>query len=432
MRYFISTLLLLLLPTLAWGKEDPAKTKSAGADLVVVIGGFKESVSYATYAQWTTPESVLALDKNYRSEIENTSGCPEKRPALCALFLSQRARMHLRLVSTTSPNTEEIRRYVTALAAKTDVEPADATFKMENGQVTAFSAEQSGKKLDTEKSFAQLLDLFSHKSILAQAEEISLPFSILNPDITTGEANNLGISKLIGEGKSNFKGSTASRIHNIKTAMARFNGILIKPGEEFSFVQTLGDVDGEHGYLPELVIKKDKTEPEFGGGVCQVSTTMFRAAIYSGLKITARRNHAYPVSYYNPQGMDSTIYVPKPDLKFVNNTPGTILVQPKIVGTELTFSFYGTDDGRKVEIDGPYITESNPDRSLKTTFGQKVTAADGSVMIDDTFKSAYDSPYKYPHPGDPMLAAKPANWTDDEWNTYKRSYRDANPLKKKK
>ena len=204
-----------------------------------------------------------------------------------------------------------------------------------------------------------------------------------------------GIETLIGQGKSDFKGSTRSRIHNIKTALTRYDGLLIAPGEEFSFVENLGEVDGEHGYLPELVIKNDKTEPEFGGGICQVSTTAFRAAIYSGLEITARKNHAYPVSYYNPQGMDATIYVPKPDLKFINNTPGYILIQTEIEGTQLTFNFYGTNDGRKVEVDGPHILERNSDGSMKTAFTQKVLDENGKEIINETFSSFYDSPNKY-------------------------------------
>ena len=169
-----------------------------------------------------------------------------------------------------------------------------------------------------------------------------------------------------------------------------------------------------------MVIKQNTTEPEFGGGICQISTTAFRAALYSGLKITARRNHAHPVSYYNPQGMDATVYIPTPDLKFINNTPGYILIQTKIEGTILTFDFYGTGDGRKVELIGPKVLEHNPDGSMKTTLVQKVTDANGNVIINDTFNSNYNSPNNYPHPGQ-ILAAKPRNWTDDQWKTYKKA-----------
>ncbi|KKQ46433.1 MAG: VanW family protein [Candidatus Moranbacteria bacterium GW2011_GWC2_37_8] len=152
-----------------------------------------------------------------------------------------------------------------------------------------------------------------------------------------------------------------------------------------------------------------------------MSSTAFRAAIYSGLKITARRNHAYPVSYYNPQGMDATVYVPNPDMKFLNNTPGYILIQTKIEGTQLTFSFYGTNDGRTINIDGPRIIEKQPDGSLKATFTQNVITKDGTEIINDIFNSSYDSPYRYPHPGGPILTVKPANWSADEWKAYKKA-----------
>ena len=189
-------------------------------------------------------------------------------------------------------------------------------------------------------------------------------------------------------------------------------------------MKVLGEVDGEHGYLPELVIKHDKTEPEFGGGICQVSTTAFRAAIYSGLEITARRNHAYPVGYYNPQGMDSTVYIPKPDLRFKNDTPNYILIQTKIVGTELTFQFYGTSDGRKTTVIGPTILEKNPDGSMKTTFTQQINDKDGNLIREDVFKSNYESPSKFPHPGETsgLLTKKPKNWSDREWKVYKKEH----------
>lgn len=171
--------------------------------------------------------------------------------------------------------------------------------------------------------------------------------------------------------------------------MEQFQSLIIAPGEEFSFVEHLGEVDEVNGYLPELVIRNNKTEPEFGGGVCQVSSTVFRAAIYSGMKITERRNHSYPVQYYLPYGMDATIYIPKPDFKFLNNTGNAVMMQSVIEGTKLTFRFFGTKDGRDVSIDGPYILERNTDGSMKTTFTQVVKSASGQEIIRDEFKSNY-------------------------------------------
>jgi vancomycin resistance protein YoaR len=118
--------------------------------------------------------------------------------------------------------------------------------------------------------------------------------------------------------------------------------------------------------------------------------------------------------------MDATVYVPRPDLRFINNTPGYILIETRIEGTELIFDFYGTTDARKTEIIGPKIIERNPDGSMKTTFTQKVYDQDGNTFINDTFNSAYDSPSKYPHPGEEKITEKPKGWSDNEWKKYKK------------
>jgi vancomycin resistance protein YoaR len=379
-----------------------------------------ETIDEKTISRWLSHRNILVSEPGYSPEIENINICHLENPLLCDLLVTTKQRSQFHLSTKYSINEDYVKGFLEDFSKKTDVQAIDAKFKIEDGKVTTFSQDQKGRSLDIEKSSKLVIEALSKNS--SGSVQVELPMSTTQPSVTSSGAEDLGIATLIGEGKSNFRGSTKNRIHNIKNAVERFNGVLIKPGEEFSFVRTLGDVDGENGYLPELVIKKDKTEPEFGGGICQVSTTVFRAAIYSGLKITARKNHAYPVSYYNPQGMDSTIYVPKPDLRFINNTPGHILIQSTIVGTELAFQFYGTNDGRKIEIDGPKIIEKNPDGSMKTTFTQKVIDAQNNKIIDDTFNSAYDSPDKYPHPIDPSkITEKPKDWSQKQWEYFKKT-----------
>ena len=205
----------------------------------------------------------------------------------------------------------------------------------------------------------------------------------------------------MGKGTSNFAGSPSSRIHNIKIGSAKFHGLLIKPEEEFSFNTILGEVGPEQGYKEELVIKRDKTIPEYGGGLCQVSTTVFRAAVYSGLKITERYPHAFPVVYYSPQGFDATIYPPHPDFRFINDTPSHLLIQTKVEGYYLTFEFYGTDDGRKVEIDGPHQYDVKSDGSMKTKLARKILRH-GELVEEKTWKSSYKSPDLYPIQRNPL------------------------------
>lgn len=416
--FVLASLLLFLSQSAQAATSSSSKINDAKKTLSVTVDQYSEKISEDTINSWITHENSLFLS-NKNAEFENISYCPVNE-IFCSLTLTRLQRQRTGIASSVSINSESIKSYVDDLARRANRDASDAKFKVENGVVGTFEEARYGISLDVSKSVDALKE-----AVVQNKQEISLPFEKTSPNTDYADINNLGISSLIGEGTSDFKGSPSNRIHNIKVATERYNGILIKPGEEFSFVKYLGEVDGEHGYLPELVIKKNITEKEFGGGICQVSSTAFRAAIYSGLKITARRNHAYPVSYYNPQGMDATVYVPNPDMKFINNTPGYILIQTKIEGTRLTFSFYGTSDGRTTTVDGPRIIEKQPDGSLKATFTQNVVDKDGKEFIHDVFNSSYDSPYRYPHPGGPILTTKPANWSEEEWKNYKKMAKEA-------
>lgn len=389
--------------------------------LTLNIGGETYKLSSSDMEKWAKEDYSLAYDPNYSSEIENTDICQYQRSILCNLTFSWKNSSHIQKNILINLDEDSIDRYISSLARQFDKDPENAKFKIEDGKVSAFSLNEKGRKLDEEKSLELL---FGYLKDGPSKDSLDLPYQDIDPEVPTDSVDSMGITSLIGEGQSNFKGSPKNRIFNIRVATKRFDGVLIKPGEEFSFVKVLGEVDGEHGYLPELVIKQDKTEPEFGGGICQVSTTTFRAAINSGLEITARRNHAYPVQYYNPQGMDATVYVPKPDLRFKNNTPGYILIQTKIEGTQLIFDFYGTPDERKVNIIGPKILERGKDGSMKATFTQQVLDKNGNLIREAVFNSSYDSPSKYPHPGSStdVLTQKPNSWSDREWKDYKKAH----------
>lgn len=391
-----------------------AEANKTLTDINIRVNGAPYTLSKSEVSSWIKEKNDLAYMPNYQSEIENGHICKYQKSIACALTFSAKQEGHIQKTSVLFLDTNSINKFVDDLSRQTDRDPTNAKLTMENGRVSVFSLSQKGLALDKEKGVAVLTDYFTQKK---STDPVNLPYIEKDPEVSIDSIDNLGITELIGEGRSDFRGSPKNRIFNIRVATNRFNGMLIKPNEEFSFVKILGEVDGEHGYLPELVIKKNKTEPEFGGGICQVSTTAFRAAIYSGLKITARRNHAYPVSYYSPQGMDSTVYVPRPDLRFINNTPSYILIQTEIIGTELIFRFYGTSDGRKTNVIGPKILEKNSDGSMKTTFTQQILDANGNQTREDVFNSNYDSPNKYPHPGQ-TLTQKPKDWSSNEWSQY--------------
>ena len=287
-------------------------------------------------------------------------------------------------------NQEKVFEFLQPIAELINVEPQDARFELTNDRVTSFQSSRDGKILDLEKSYQKI----NQQIVIGQAPEIELVVDITPAKVATGDLNNLGIKELLGRGVSNFSGSPKNRRHNIAVGAAALNGILIKPGEEFSLLDALGEIDGAHGYLPELVIKGDRTIPEFGGGLCQIGTTTFRAALRSGLPITQRRNHSYRVIYYEPAGMDATIYNPYPDMKFLNDTGAHILFTTRIEGDELIFELYGTKDGRQVEIspDPPSIynvTSPGPARYIETEElkpGEKKRVESAHAGADTYFK----------------------------------------------
>jgi len=372
-------------------------------------------------AGWLKIRPALRTSADYNSEAENINFFPTNDPAakIYFRFLSrQQDRSHIRISTSLALDEDQLKSYLAKVKDDSRVAPADAKLSFSGGDVSAFSLSKDGYEIDAGKSFEKISTTIAANPF---AKDINLEVNTLKPEVTSTSLDKYGIKELIGEGVSNFGRSPQNRIHNITVGAARFNGVLIKPGEDFSFIQTLGPVDQSTGYLPELVIKTDKTVPEYGGGMCQVSTTMFRAAFNSGLKITARTNHAYPVQYYAPQGLDATVYIPKPDLKFVNDTPNYILVQTHIAGTQLFFDFYGTSDGRRTKLVGPFVTERGDAGAMKTIVTQEVYGADGNLIRKSEFKSSYDSPDKYPHPGQEKITEKPSDWSAKEWKAYKKA-----------
>lgn len=286
-------------------------------------------------------------------------------------------------------------------------EVQEAKLIIRNGYATDFSPDQEGYALDLDESINTI-----SASLLSPDNEVELSVEVQKPRTILAETNTQGINTLIARGESDFSGSPANRRHNIRVGAEKFDGVIVPSGEILSFIRELGPIDARAGYLPELVIKNDGTVPEFGGGLCQVSTTAFRAVLYGGLTITERRNHSYRVAYYEPAGTDATVYDPYPDFKFTNDTPGSILIDTYITGDKLFFDFYGTDTGRTVNVDGPHISNitafpepiyidtstlppgeikqiETPHRGATAVVYRKVYDANGGIVHNDTIKSHY-------------------------------------------
>jgi len=297
-----------------------------------------------------------------------------------------------------SLDQEKIKVFLAPIAKSINREATSAKLTWENNEIKFILLAQPGQKLNLEKSIQKITDdILAGLAATDQAPKKNIPLVIEKtaPGVSDQNVKELGLTSLLGKGESNFAGSASNRQHNIKVGAQKLNGWLIKPGEEFSFVNAIGEIDGANGWVEGLIIKNNQTIPEYGGGICQVSTTLFRAAVNSGLKITERQPHAYPISYYNPPGFDATIYPPRPDLKFKNNTGGHLLLQNKIVGTKLFFEIYGQSDGRQVKIKGPTVLSKNPDGSMKTILTQEIWR-DGALVEKNDFRSNYKSPDLYP------------------------------------
>ncbi|MGH2524989.1 MAG: VanW family protein, partial [Anaerolineales bacterium] len=198
---------------------------------------------------------------------------------------------------------------------------------------------------------------------------VSLVFQIAPPEVTEAKtAADLGITELVSDQSTYFVGSSAERVNNIRVAAARFHGLLVPPNGTFSFVEDLGDVSLDSGFAEALIIFGERTIRGVGGGVCQVSTTVFRAAYFGGFPILERYSHAYRVGYYERgdtwrgPGLDATVFAPLVDFKFQNDTPYWLLMEVYVNPSagRITWKFYSTSDGRQVTVSSPEVQNVTP------------------------------------------------------------------------
>lgn len=280
------------------------------------------------------------------------------------MFQAYTDRMHL--PATYHYDDKKLDAFLQPIEKKLSVKPVEPLFKMENNKVIAFKLGKDGRAVDTEKLKRELFDKFAIVALTNKAQHgtIAIPLKEAKPD-AQDKAREMGLLDLIAQGSSQFQGSIENRVFNIGLAASRLNGTLIPPGGTFSFTKTIGDVSAFTGYRQAYVIENGKTVLGDGGGVCQVSTTLFRAALNAGLPITERNPHAYRVGYYEQDsgpGIDAAIYSPSVDLKFENNTGHYILIQSFFdpANKKLFFSLFGTKDNRQVIISKPVVLSESP------------------------------------------------------------------------
>jgi vancomycin resistance protein YoaR len=300
-----------------------------------------------------------------------------------------------------SAATGELRR----LQQTVDRSPRDADWAVGAGGSVRVVPAQPGITLDVVKSAA---------AIVAVAERPAnrvarLGYAVTQPDRSTAQAAALGITGTVGAYET-FFGGVPNRIHNVQLVAHLVDRKLIAPGATFSFNQTTGDRSAAKGFLQAPVIINGEVETGLGGGVCQVSTTVFNAAFVAGLPITERTNHALYISHY-PLGRDATVDYPDVDLKFVNDTGHWLLLRTWVNSSSLTVALYGTPQHRRVEsVTQPLRTVAPPpvqktdDPSLavgqtivddpgvpaqSTSVERKVYSAAGTLLSDQTWSSYY-------------------------------------------
>ncbi|MDD3679801.1 MAG: VanW family protein [Candidatus Shapirobacteria bacterium] len=307
--------------------------------------------------------------------------------------------------------------WVSNFSAAVNRSPKNAKFDFQNNSLIIIEPSWSGRKV-TEEDLTVIIQEALGKLINQPEKELvySLPAETIPAKIKAENIDILGIKEKIGQGESFFRGSSSARIHNIKTAAEKLNGQLIAPEEIFSFNKSIEEISTQAGYQTGYIIKDGQTIPGVGGGVCQVSTTMFRTILNAGLPIEERHPHAYRVGVYEQEshpGLDATVFAPSPDLKFKNDTGYYILIQTHFFPQDwrLVIDFYGTQDGRISNLSNfrlwdiappppaLYIDDSSlPEGEIKqidwAAYGAKAAfdwevTRNGKILQKDTFYSYY-------------------------------------------
>jgi vancomycin resistance protein YoaR len=295
-------------------------------------------------------------------------------------------------------NPSAYRESVQALADGLFQPARDGRFQFndETGQLEAIQASVPERVLDVDATLSRMESQVFDASNRVVPISFDTTLARYHDQITAAE---LGITRLIATGDSYYVGSSQARIANILLATSRFDGIIVPPGEEFSFNEWVGDISPEAGYVSSRVIFGGRTIDGVGGGVCQVSTTAFRAAFYAGVPITERAAHAYRVGYYEQRGegpgFDAAVYVdPDPaaalDFRFLNDTGAAILIEASVfpATSQVQFRFYGADTGRQVVKDGPMIRDVVPPAATRFEENAALTAGQ-QLQVDIAAEGAY-------------------------------------------
>ncbi|HHT7141484.1 VanW family protein [Bacillus cereus] len=260
--------------------------------------------------------------------------------------------------------------------------PVNAELSIE-GTTVNISQSQNGEKIDKGK----LTDL-TKQAITSGTSDIILPVTLLKPERSTGDIQKMGIKEVIAEYSTPMAGRNGNQSFNVNKSANTLSGVIVAPDETFSFNGHVGVTDAAHGYKSAAVYSQGKVIQSAGGGVCQVSSTLYSAALRADLGIVSRSNHSMPVNYL-PLGQDAAVADYGPDLKFKNNTGNHIYIQAFSNGGSITTRIFGTNTGKNVEVSSQVISRTN-DKITAVTY-KKVTQNGEVISNGQISKSVYKS-----------------------------------------
>lgn len=305
-----------------------------------------------------------------------------------------------------SVDNEKVKRKIESLTKEISKEPQDARFSAAGEKIVIIPS-KDGVLINFDKA-AQDINIAATNQELAD-REVLLTGTIIPSKFTTEKAQSMGIKEKISSYSTKYSSYLRSRVSNIHLLAKTLDGTIIAPGEVFSFNKTIGPRTAAKGYKEAPVIVNGKLVPGLGGGICQVTTTMFNTIFFAGLPIPERRNHSFYISKY-PTGRDATVSYPSVDLKFRNDTGAYILIKGYVSSNSVTIALYGTEPGRTVTYNSTgftritgYPVERIPDSTLDKGVekimdsgisGRQITVyrtvkKENIVLFKDTFASKY-------------------------------------------
>jgi vancomycin resistance protein YoaR len=346
------------------------------APISYTLNGEVKMIDQATIISWLAATSI-APKESYFPDFYPSINAPSAKVGL---------------------DSKAIAAYVSDFAAKTDRNAQNAALTVSNGAVVVAQESHDGIKLDRDDALKQITEAIT---MPGAKRDLILKADVTKAAISSETLASLGLTERISTATTYFPGSPYNRLTNVRVGASHFNGVILAPGEQFSFGKILGYVGPENGYTPGLVILNNHEEKAYGGGLCQVSSTAYRAALLAGLPINERYNHSFAISYYTAPygvpGVDATIYYPAVDMKFTNDTGHYIFIQTHMAGSTLTFDYYGTKT-KSGQIRGPFFVDGNSDETKPSTtvFYRDVLDLAGNVTKTDTVTTHYKSSLDYP------------------------------------